>query len=84
MTEIFGVDEAINLLKEGIVLKDNLSNRFVCKKSKINIYSSNSSYKLNFDDFILLFKDNKFIVEDFDDGAVDVEKDKEYYGFKHK
>jgi hypothetical protein len=84
MNEIFDANEALNLLKDGAVLKDNLKSRFICKKNKVSVYASNSSYKLSCDDFLLLFKDNKFILEDFDDGEIDVQKDKEYYSFKHK
>lgn len=83
MSEIFTISEALELLKDGIVLKDNLKNRFICRKSKVYVYAPNSSYKLNFNDFVDLFKDNKFIIED-DGETIDPEKDKEYYSFKHK
>lgn len=84
MENIFEINEALSLLKEGIILKDKVSTRFICKKKRIYIYSSNSSYNLSFEDFYELFKDNKFVVEDFDDSSIDIEKDKEYYSFKHK
>lgn len=84
MNEIIEINEALNLLKEGIVLKDNLSTKFICKKKRIYVYSSNSSYNLSFKDFSELFKNSKFIIEDFDDSTIDVEKDIEYYSFKHK
>lgn len=84
MEEIITINEAINMLKEGIILKDNLSNKFIFKKRRIYVYSPNSSYNLSVQDFSELFKDNKFIIEDFDDSQIDLEKDKEYYSFKHK
>ena len=84
MNEIIEINEAINLLKEGIVLKDNLSTKFIYKKKRIYVYSNNSSYNLSLKDFSELFKDSKFIIEDFDDFTIDVEKDIEYYSFKHK
>lgn len=84
MEEIFGIEEAIALLKEGIILKDNLSTKFISKKKRVYVYSSNSSYNLSFNDFSELFKDSKFIIEDFEDSTIDPEKDKEYYSFKHK
>ena len=84
MNEIYTINEAINILKEKIILKDNLNNKFVYKKKRIYVYSSNSSYNLNIDDFLELFKDSKFIIEDNDDSEIDIEKDKEYYSFKHK
>ena len=84
MDNILDINEALPLLKEGIILKDNLNTKFICKKKRIYVYSSNSSYNLSFNDFSELFKDSKFIVEDFDDSTIDPEKDKEYYSFKHK
>ena len=84
MDEFIEVNEAVNLLKDGIILKDINKSLFVYKKEKIHVYSTNSSYSLKIDEFIELFKDDKFIIEDFDDNTIDVEKDKEYYSFKHK
>lgn len=84
MNDILDINEALPLLKEGIILKDKVSTRFVCKKKRIYVYSSNSSYNLSFEDFKDLFKDNQFIIEDFSDSDIDIEKDKEYYSFKHK
>lgn len=84
MEDIFDVNQALEILKEKVVIKDNLKNKFVCRKNKIWVYSSNSSYSLNFKDFIELFKEHKFMIEDFDDSTIDTEKDKEYYNFKHK
>ena len=84
MEEIITINEAINMLKEGIILKDNMSNKFIFKKRRIYVYSSNSSYNLSIQDFSDLFKDNRFMIEDFDDSQIDLEKDKEYYSFKHK
>lgn len=83
MEKIININEAINLLKEGLILKD-INNRFIYKKKRVYVYSSNSSYNLKIDEFIELFKDNKFVLEDFEDGSIDLEKDKEYYSFKHK
>ena len=84
MDEIIEIEEALSLLKEGIILKDNLRSKFIYKKKRIYVYSSNSSYNLSFTDFSDLFKKSKFVIENFDDSSIDVEKDKEYYGFKHK
>jgi len=84
MNDILEINEAISALKEGIILKDNLNTKFIYKKKRIYIYSSNSSYNLDLKDFFDLYKDSKFIIEDFDDSTIDLEKDKEYYSFKHK
>ena len=82
--EIYGVNEALVLFKEGIKLKDNLSRIFFLKNKRIYVYSSSSSYSLTINEFLELYKDNKFIVYLDDDGEIDAKKDEEYYGFKHK
>lgn len=84
MSEFFDINAAINLLKEKIILKDNLSSKFVYKNKRIYVYGINSSYNLSLEDFLDLFRDNKFMIEEFDDCAIDLEKDREYYSFKHK
>ena len=84
MCEVIEINDAIKLLKEGIILKDNLNSKFIYKKERIYVYSSSSYYSLKTEEFIELFKENKFVVEDFDDSTIDAEKDREYYGFKHK
>ena len=82
--EIYNVNEAIVLLKEGVALKDKNANIFVLKKELINVYSKNSSYKLKSEDFLQLYKENEFVVFSDDDANIDSKKDEEYYGFKHK
>ena len=67
MQEIIEIKEVLQLLKDKIVLKDIQSNRFIYKKKRIYVYSSNSSYNLNEEDFLSLFKDSKFIIEDFEE-----------------
>ena len=84
MEEIMSVDEALNALKEGAILKDNGGSRFVFKRSKVSVYSTNSSYSLTAKDFLELYSNSKFIIDNTDDSEIDVEKDKEYYSFKHK
>lgn len=84
MQEIIEIKDALPLLKEKAVLKDFKSNRFIYKRKRIYVYSSNSSYNLKEEDFLDLFKDSKFIIEDFEEETIDLEKDKEYYSFKHK
>lgn len=84
MDNVFNVEEAINLLKEKIVLKDCFNNRFIGKKNGIQVFSINSSYTLKYNDFIELFETDKFMVDGDDGFYIDLEKDKEYYSFKHK
>ena len=61
-----------------------MSNKFIYRKKRIYVYSINSSYNLDAKDFLDLFKDSKFILDDSDETTIDTEKDKEYYSFKHK
>lgn len=82
--EIYNVNEAIVLLKEGVCLKDKNLNIFVLKKGLIYVYSKNSSYKLKVEDFLELYKENEFVIYSDDDTNIDSKKDEEYYGFKHK
>lgn len=84
MDKIVEVNEALQLLKDKLILKDFNASRFIYKKKRIYVYSSNSSYSLKMEEFLELFKDSKFIIEDFEEEIIDLEKDKEYYSFKHK
>lgn len=82
--EVYGVNEALTLAKEGAKLKDNLSRIFFMKNKRIYVYSSSSSYSLTTKEFLELYKDNKFIIYLDEDEGIDAKKDEEYYGFKHK
>jgi hypothetical protein len=84
MEEIYNIEQAIDLLKEKLILKDSQKNTFVYKRKRVYVYSNNSYFSLDLNDFYDLYKDSKFIVEDFDDSTIDPEKDNEYYSFKHK
>ena len=82
--EIYGINEAVILLKEGAKLKDALSRLFVYKKERVYVYSQNSSYSLDLKEFSTLYMDSKFVIYADDDATIDTKKDEEYYGFKHK
>jgi hypothetical protein len=82
--EIYGINEALILLKEGARLKDSLARLFVYKKERIYVYSQNSSYSLDLKEFSKLYIDTKFVIDVDDDSTIDAKKDEEYYGFKHK
>ena len=83
MNEILDVNEALMCLKEKIIVKDNKS-IFKYKRKRIYVYSSNTSYSLSYKDFLELYKESKFVVVDDNNVNVDIEKDREYYAFKHK
>lgn len=82
--EIYNVNEALVLLKEGVILKDINRAKFVYRKDRVQIYCLNSSYNLTTKDFLTLYKDNEFIVDANDEDGIDSKKDEEYYNFKHK
>ena len=82
--EIYGINEALILLKEGAKLKDTLSRLFVYKKERVYVYSQKSSYSLDLKEFSKLYIDTKFVIDVDDDSTIDAKKDEEYYGFKHK
>ena len=84
MEEIYNIEQAIDLLKEKLILKDSQKNTFVYKRKRVYVYSNNSYFSLDLNDFYDLYKDSKFIIEDLDDSTIDPEKDNEYYSFKHK
>ena len=84
MEEIYNIEQAIDLLKEKLILKDGQKNTFVYKRKRVYVYSNNSYFSLDLNDFYDLYKDSKFIIEDLDDSTIDPEKDNEYYSFKHK
>lgn len=84
MNTYFDINEALVLLKEKAILKDSFNTKFIGRKNGVLVWSNNSSYNLKFNDFIELFKETKFMLDECEDNGIDLEKDKEYYNFKHK
>ena len=48
MEELMNVDEALNALKEGAVIKDLKGAKFIFKKNKVFVYYINSSFSVSF------------------------------------
>ena len=85
MKELFDINEAIIHLKNKEILLGVNKTFFAYKNGKIAIFNDTSNYHLNMDDFINLYKDNKFVIYEDNGVVVDVEKDNQYYNeFKHK
>ena len=82
--EIYGINEAVFLLKEGNKLKDIPSSVIILKKGRGYIYSLLSSYSLKMDEFVNLYKESKFVIFVDDEEGIDAKKDEEYYSYKHK
>jgi len=82
--EIYNVGEALTLLKEGVILKDINKAKFIYRKDRIYVYSFNSSYSLDVKEFLVLYKENQFVIDSGDEEIIDSKKDEEYYNFKHK
>lgn len=85
--DIILINEAILYLKEGEILLSIESNSSFFKLKDNNIVIINKNYKsvINFNEFIELYKDSKFIIYNpKENDLVDENKDKEYYSWNHK
>ena len=82
--DVYNVNEALVLLKEGLVLKDSVGAIYKIKNKRVSVYNTNSSFSILDKEFIDLYKDKMFIVDVGDDVNIDILKDEEYYNFKHK
>ena len=80
----YDVNEDLIILKDGVVLNNLRGSSFYFKKENIKIKNSNSSYSLSESDFMSLYKEDKFFINDNNEETIDAIKDLEYYSFKHK
>ena len=82
--ELFDVNIALTHLKNKEIIVSNKT-FFALKNKVVIVFNQNSNYHISIDDFLNLFKDNKFALYDDNNFNVDYEKDNEYYNqFKHK
>ena len=84
MLEFLTVKDAYLVLLDGVVVKNSSNALFKMRNKKVWVKCINATYTLSFDDFLELYKDEKFIIFDDNDVLVDSKKDEEYYSFKHK
>ena len=82
--QIYNVNEACLLIKNGLIVVDVNKTRFKLIKENIIIKNDNVRYSLTEKAFLDLYKDSKFIILEDSDAIIDVKKDEEYYNFKHK
>lgn len=74
----------IKLLKEKKILFLTNKTFFIMKNNKIRVFNTNVSYALKIDEFIDLYKNQKFYVYEENDETYDFLRDDEYYSWKHK
>ena len=85
--DILLINEAFNYLMEGEILVsiDSNSSLFKLKDNKVLIVNKNYKSYITKEEFLLLYKEVKFIIYNpKDSDLVDEIKDKEYYSWTHK
>ncbi len=84
MNELLDYYQALDLLKNGVVLMDeNVNSFYVLKNDKVINYRNGCRFAMSLNDFETLFIKHCFKIYEYQD-AIDESKDIEYYGFKHK
>ncbi len=85
---IEGATEALQCLKEGVVLLINQEGRMIFfgwNSKRVSIHCDGCSYRLSEKDFIELFKEETFYwIERSEEMTINPEKDEEYYRWRHK
>ncbi len=84
MDKIFAMEEALILLKNGIVLINaEHPNQIFCRAGNmISIYLPNAKIKLSVENFQKLYETSHFQIKSESNIEIDPEKDKEYYSWK--
>ena len=85
--DILLINEAFNYLIEGEILVsiDSNSSLFKLKDNKVLIVNKNYKSYITKEEFLLLYREVKFIIYNpKDSDLVDEIKDKEYYSWTHK
>ncbi len=84
MEKLRSLAEALDYLKNGQLLVNGRKEQFYYKNERIYIRNQGSSYSLNIDEFIQLFKDTVFYIYQDNDISIDDQKDEAYYRYYHK
>lgn len=83
MEKIDNFNQVLSFLKEGEILASN--NKIVkYHQETLTIYDNGSKYRLSIEDFITLYRYEIFYLYEVKGAQIDLEKDLEYYNFKHK
>ena len=81
------VIDAFKLIKSKEILllfENNHNCYFFLKNDKIMVIDSNAKYSVSYDDFLSLYKNNKFVVYENKEEEFDYSIDEQYYSWKHK
>ena len=81
------INKALSYIENKKVLVsiiDNNKTYFMKKNNKLFVLNGNSSFFLNIEQFLDLYKNVKFYVYEDNESTVDYQKDEEYYSWKHK
>lgn len=88
MERIESHDEALKLLKDGeilCILNDREAVFFAWRKERVLVKGSSSTYRLTESEWLNLFKDSDFLLyERAPEETVNLQKDEEYYSWRHK
>ena len=73
--------ELLDFLKDGVVLCTKSNNRFVYKKDRVWCYFEGNAFPLSEEDFLELYKKEKFYV--FEDSTNEIDEDKDYAYYRY-
>ena len=85
--EFLDINQALIKLKNKKIVfcyVNNIKVFFVKKKTNIYVINNGSSFYLKDNDFLEIYKSNKFMEYDDEISEYDFSRDDEYYGWKHK
>ncbi|MCI5746054.1 MAG: hypothetical protein MR270_07225 [Erysipelotrichaceae bacterium] len=85
--EFLDINQALIKLKNKKIVfcyVNNIKVFFVKKKTNIYVINNGSSFYLKDNDFLEIYKNNKFMEYDDEISEYDFSRDDEYYGWKHK
>ena len=83
MQKLRDINEALAYLKEGEVLTENGTNRFVMKGDRISCYDRGTRFSLDPGEFRELYLKNSFYLYE-ETVAIDETKDEAYYRYYRK
>ncbi len=83
MQKLRDINEAMAYLKEGEILTENGTNRFVLREERISCYENGTRFSLDPDEFRELYQKNSFYLYE-ETVQIDEDKDKAYYRYYRK
>ena len=75
--------EIMSLLESGFILTSNGKDLFVLRNKRIHHYGDGIHYSLNKDEFLSLYKNNRFFLYE-ESVEIDDSKDEDYYRYYKK